>query len=242
MHGRNPVRPLDRTDGTTLDVFEIFRTIQGEGPFIGCPATFVRLWGCHLHCTFCDTDFESVNTRRTLSSLLAELAHGPELVVFTGGEPLRQNIYPICAGLLAVGKKVQIETAGSFGLGYFTPPNHDSLFLDPNFSVVVSPKVPFVDEEIAAHAIAWKYIISDSYQLDPVDGLPVTNTQTDGGTARPLARPPSTRKLSRSQIWVQPMDEQNPYRNQLNTERCVALAYLYGYRVSLQLHKILGVP
>jgi 7-carboxy-7-deazaguanine synthase len=58
VYGKNPVRKQELTEDGSLDVVDIFPTIQGEGPNAGRPAVFVRLWGCNLTCSFCDTDFE----------------------------------------------------------------------------------------------------------------------------------------------------------------------------------------
>lgn len=65
MFGQNPVEKLDQSDGSTLRVVDgkPFFTIQGEGPFSGERATFVRLWGCNLRCWFCFIG----NTRVTMS-------------------------------------------------------------------------------------------------------------------------------------------------------------------------------
>ena len=59
MHGTNPIRPPVTGDGAMLEVQHIFPTLQGEGPYAGVPAVFIRLGGCNLACTFCDTEFES---------------------------------------------------------------------------------------------------------------------------------------------------------------------------------------
>jgi len=58
MLGDNPKRPPTNGDGTSLLVKNIFKTLQGEGPHAGVPAVFIRLGGCNLACSFCDTEFE----------------------------------------------------------------------------------------------------------------------------------------------------------------------------------------
>jgi 7-carboxy-7-deazaguanine synthase len=232
MFGKNPTRKRDHGDGHSLALQgSPWKTLQGEGPYAGLPATFIRLWGCHLQCYFCDTDFESDEIRWSIDRL-REACAGVELVVLTGGEPMRQNIAELCRVLYSAKHKVQVETAGSFWIPseWFTKM--------PDF--VVSPKTPQINYHIAQSAIAWKYIVSAGSLLDPADGLPITNTQVKGSEiVHKLARPPN--KVPPSHVWVQPMDEYDPGLNKANQERCVALAYEYGYRVSLQQHKILGV-
>lgn len=58
MFGRNPKLPQEFTDGKVLKVHSIFYTIQGEGPYSGRTAVFIRLSGCNLACSFCDTEFD----------------------------------------------------------------------------------------------------------------------------------------------------------------------------------------
>lgn len=239
MFGRNPIRKRELLDGETLLLQGTpWKTIQGEGPFAGLPATFIRLWGCHLQCFFCDTDFES-DQRTWQVVALAEECSGTNLVVLTGGEPLRQNIVPLCRWLLARGHKVQVETAGSFWfLG--TAPDHLTVYSEFPVSLVVSPKTPKVHDLISVNACAWKYIISASMELGLEDGLPITNTQHPAGSRpKPLARPPAG--TAHEQVYLQPMDEYDVQKNSDNIGRCVELALKYGYRVSLQQHKILKV-
>jgi organic radical activating enzyme len=76
MFGKNATLKRELSDGQLLYVQEVFRTIQGEGPHAGLPATFVRLWGCHLKCYFCDTDFESNKQAMLLAELLAQCKDG----------------------------------------------------------------------------------------------------------------------------------------------------------------------
>lgn len=233
MFGKNPTRKRDHGDGKHLAVQgEPFSTIQGEGPFAGYPATFVRLWGCHLQCSFCDTDFESDQRMVSVESLLeSTLQHG--LVVLTGGEPMRQNIEPLVRRLLLHGKTVQIETSGNL----WVPGLEEHKMGD--LHIVVSPKTHTVDEHILQYASAWKYIISAHHTISTYDGLPLTDTQ-NSKHERHLARPPHG--VAMHNVYVQPMDEQNEEQNKWNMERCVYIAKRYGYRVSLQTHKILQVP
>ena len=59
MFGKNPIRKAIFDNADFYEVQEIFLTIQGEGPYAGTPAIFIRLGGCNLACNFCDTEFES---------------------------------------------------------------------------------------------------------------------------------------------------------------------------------------
>lgn len=232
MFGQNPTRKIDKSSGAFLYAQEVFSTIQGEGPYAGLPATFIRLWGCHLQCHFCDTDFESNQQSLHIDEAVFKAGqYGHRLVVLTGGEPLRQNIQPLCDELHEAGHLVQVETAGSF---YFQAP-----FKTRPPSVVVSPKTASVHPGLANLAQAWKYIISDEDELDPYDGLPIVDFQRTGNKA-PLAKPPQG--TPPEFVWLQPMDPQDGSGPKVNTKLCVALAKKFGYRVSIQQHKILGVP
>jgi organic radical activating enzyme len=99
-------------------VSEIFTSIQGEGPSAGTPSVFVRLQGCSVGCTWCDTRY-SWDARRgdelTLEALLCRVKDaGAQNVVVTGGEPLEHPaLVPLVAGLHAMGRRVEVETAGT---------------------------------------------------------------------------------------------------------------------------------
>jgi 7-carboxy-7-deazaguanine synthase len=110
-------------------ITEIFKSIQGEGTRAGLPCIFVRLTGCNLRCTWCDTAYAFHGGKKmTVEEVLArvdELA-GREagakatvpLVELTGGEPLLQEeIYPLAEKLLAAGYQVMIETSGERFVG-----------------------------------------------------------------------------------------------------------------------------
>lgn len=240
MFGDNPLRPRDHHhDPDRLQVQgRPFETIQGEGPFAGMPAVFIRLWGCHLHCWFCDTDFESDEQHSRIDELIRFCrASAAPLVVLTGGEPMRQNIINLCLGLLGNGKLVQIETAGSFSM----PPNRGwhKVVTNPRFHIVVSPKTPIINPELIDYIGSYKYIISTSQGVAE-DGLPFTNTQVRGGLPRKLARPPAG--FPKYDVYLQPMDEYDEAKNAANAAMCRLTAVTYGYRVSTQLHKQWGLP
>jgi 7-carboxy-7-deazaguanine synthase len=102
--------------GERLRINEIYKSIQGESTRAGEPCTFVRLTGCHLRCTYCDSEqafYEG--TWMTISDILvrvADLAVG--LVEITGGEPLLQpNCAPLAQALLDRGHTVLCETSGT---------------------------------------------------------------------------------------------------------------------------------
>jgi len=106
-------------------ITEIFKSIQGEGTRAGRPCIFVRLTGCNLRCTWCDTTYAfhggqkmSVAEAVERVEALRGSAVGGPLVELTGGEPLlQQDIYPLAERLLAAGYVVLIETSGERFIG-----------------------------------------------------------------------------------------------------------------------------
>ena len=99
-----------------MKVNEIFKSIQGEGIYIGTPMLFVRLTGCNLRCKWCDTKYAYTEGEEwKLEDLLKEIEReSMEWVCITGGEPLIQDeTYLLVDALLRKGYKVLIETNGS---------------------------------------------------------------------------------------------------------------------------------
>jgi 7-carboxy-7-deazaguanine synthase len=110
-------------------ITEIFKSIQGEGTRAGLPCIFVRLTGCNLRCTWCDTAYAfHGGTKMTVDEIMDRVEAlnlrpdgtpaGVTLVELTGGEPLLQEeIYPLAEQLLAVGYTVMVETSGERFIG-----------------------------------------------------------------------------------------------------------------------------
>src|SRR5881409_1729035 len=102
-----------------MRITEIFFSIQGESSYTGRPCVFVRLTGCPLRCTWCDTAYAfHGGTERSLESILAEVErHECRLVEITGGEPLAQSeVHGLVTALADRGHTVLIETSGALDI------------------------------------------------------------------------------------------------------------------------------
>ncbi len=133
----------------TLLVNEIYLSLQGESTFAGLPCIFIRLTGCDLRCSFCDTAYAfTEGKKQTLTDILAEVKRQAAsfgdfksqisnlklpLVELTGGEPLLQkNSLPLMQQLCDAGFTVLIETSGA----------HDVSKIDPRVHRIVDLKCP----------------------------------------------------------------------------------------------------
>lgn len=111
----------------SLVVHEIYASVQGESSWVGVPCTFVRLTGCNLRCTWCDTTqaFRG-GTRLSRGEVLARaLAFDTPLVELTGGEPLLQpGARPLLTALADAGRTVLLETSGERSIEGIDPRVH----------------------------------------------------------------------------------------------------------------------
>lgn len=124
----------------TLKISEIFFSLQGETSRAGLPTVFVRLTGCPLRCTWCDTEYSfSGGQVMTLPDILAAVAKFPtRIVCVTGGEPLAQKNCPaLLTALCDGGYDVSLETSGAL----------DVAPVDPRVSKIVDLKAPGSGEE-----------------------------------------------------------------------------------------------
>ena len=244
MFGKNPVAG-SRIASEGFRVNSVWFTIQGEGPFVGCPAIFVRLSDCNLRCFFCDTEFESGKdmTANELAVAILRLAdiNPCNFIVLTGGEPMLQPLKTLIDQPALAGFSFQIETAGTYWpIGGLVQQGTASF---ERLSIVCSPKTGNVVSplrHIESFNVYWKYIVR---ALEPVgdDGLPIMSTQVKGSPQR-LFRPINTRdRKIRSRIFVQGCDEGDTPATRANVEYAMTIALTYGYRLSLQTHKIIGL-
>jgi 7-carboxy-7-deazaguanine synthase len=127
--------PQAKTASDTLTINEIFYSIQGESTFAGQPCVFVRLTGCDLRCTYCDTEYAFYEgKRRSLDEIVAEVEKHPcRLVEVTGGEPLLQKrVHKLMSRLADDGYTVLIETSGA----------HDIALVDARVHRIMDLKCP----------------------------------------------------------------------------------------------------
>jgi organic radical activating enzyme len=224
MFGKNKILKPEIHEGFNLDVQEIFSTLQGEGFYTGHPAVFLRLGGCNLACSFCDTEFDSyqnISLEKIISEILSLAKNNAEeivrkLVVITGGEPFRQPIERLCQELIKLKFLVQIETNGTI---FRKLPREVKIVCSPKIS---NDKYHKIRPDLLSRINAFKFIISktnknysDIAELGQIKfGIPV---------------------------FVQPMDEYDEEKNQNNLQLCLKLCQNFGYILSLQTHKILKI-
>ncbi len=107
-----------------LRVNEIFHSIQGESSRAGEPCVFVRMTGCGLRCTYCDTEYAFYEGEDfEIAAIVYRVAgYGCNLVELTGGEPLEQEgVYTLIAELLGIGYDLMIETGGHVDISRVDP-------------------------------------------------------------------------------------------------------------------------
>ena len=135
-----PAPSLERS----LRITELFLSIQGESSHAGRPCSFVRLTGCPMRCTWCDSVYTFTGGERlTFENIFERLEDfGCRLVEVTGGEPLAQkNVFPFITELCDIGYEVLIETGG-----YVSTEN-----VDPRAKIILDVKCPASGEAERNH-------------------------------------------------------------------------------------------
>ncbi len=141
----------------TLIINEIFYSIQGETSRSGFPTTFVRLTGCPLRCSYCDTEYAFKNgSKMSFNEIGSEIKkNDSKYVTVTGGEPLAQkHVIPFLKYLCDMNYSVSIETSNAY----------DISAIDSRVSVILDVKTP-------ASLESDKNLISNYKKLKPIDEI-----------------------------------------------------------------------
>ena len=221
---------------TQYKINELFETIQGEGSFTGQPSIFIRLQGCPVGCSWCDTkhtwDIElsdevtkelmlaksqessqwaSLSIEQILT-LISERDYQAKHIVITGGEPCMVDLTPLCDAFDALGYSSQVETSGTF-----------EIKVSNKCWVTVSPKVnmrggyPILSSAMT-RADEIKHPIATRQHVDDLKAL--------------LAE----HNVVNTPIYLQPISQKNR-ATELAIETCIA----NNWRLSVQVHKYLGI-
>jgi 7-carboxy-7-deazaguanine synthase len=235
-------------------VSEVFESIQGEGAFAGTSMIFIRLAGCSVgkpytpeerqsmlgqqlqvyqeRChTFdnrsfpCDTDYR-VKFRATEEDIIAYFEKGgftSKCVCITGGEPLIHDLEPLLLALWAKGFAVHLETSGTKSVRSLRLLQLQAL-QDAVLWITVSPKRGWlVNRDEAVNIDEFKFLVDGELDVEELERAICLVDQTG------------------ERIWLQPINEEHTV-NQTNVQRCLELIKKYpAVRLSIQLHKILGV-
>ena len=107
--------PVDHpTDlAATYPIVEIFHSVQGEAYHAGVPHVFIRFGTCNLRCEWCDTDFMTFSSMSALDILGEVMKYDCLRIIFTGGEPMLHDLWPLHRLLKARGYNLSIETNGT---------------------------------------------------------------------------------------------------------------------------------
>lgn len=275
MFGKNQVvNPHFFDDAPTgkLKVTSIFPTIQGEGPYTGCAATFVRLSHCSLACSFCDTHFETgeflshIEILSKVRNVWTDFRkqYGPPLfygqrpfIVITGGEPLLQ---PAIAGFILTalrsGFQVQIESNGMF---YRELPPETILVISPKCNEKTRNYIQ-PSEKTLARADYLKFIISATepgYTDIPEFAyrwlikkaatggevfLSPMNCYKEEAILSMGMLPLEQRKEKEADVSFWSSDVLDMEKNKENHRYTSLLAMRLGLRVSLQTHLLMELP
>lgn len=151
-----------------LKVCEIFKSIQGESTFAGSVCSFVRLSGCNLRCTYCDTRYAfSQGEEVQIDSIIESVKkHDTRLVEITGGEPLIQQHTPdLCKEFLQLGYTVMVETNGSCDISILPAGCHRIVDVKCPYSGVSNAFLSS-NLDVLTNKDELKYVISNESDFD----------------------------------------------------------------------------
>jgi len=215
---------------------ELFETIQGEGSFTGQPSIFIRLQGCPVACSWCDTKHTwdivlsdeitqdvmltksqetsqwAAMTAEQILALVKEKGFQAKHIVITGGEPCIVDLIPLCEAFELLNYSTQVETSGTFDIK-----------VSGKCWVTVSPKInmrggyPILDSAML-RANEIKYPIATEQHVDDLKTLLKKHD------------------MDNTVIYLQPISQKKRA-----TELAIATCIANNWRLSVQVHKYLGI-
>lgn len=202
-----------------MKIAEIFTSLQGEGLTSGYPTIFVRLAGCNLSCSYCDTpagrqEGKEMSVDDVIQQVLAEK---PPCVCITGGEPLlqKEDVAEIARRLISAGKSVSIETNGTIPFDG----------LPDEVSICMDVKCPSSGETSDITLLS---------SLKPIDSVKfVVGTDEDLSYTKKII----TDHPARAEIFISPV-----YGTDYQRIATYILSNNLPARMQLQLHKFIGLP
>ncbi len=221
---------------TRYKINELFETLQGEGSFTGQPSIFLRLQGCPVGCSWCDTKHTweihpelEINTQQLLdkseeteqwsnlslddiAKVFTQQGFKAKHIVITGGEPCMVDLTALCKYFEAQGYSCQVETSGTF-----------EIRVSDDCWVTVSPKVNMRGGyDILASAMnranEIKHPVGTEQHIDDLKAL--------------LTR----FKVENKQVYLQPISQK-----QRATKLAIATCIENNWRLSVQVHKYIGI-
>jgi len=221
---------------TTYKINELFETIQGEGSFTGQPSIFLRLQGCPVGCSWCDTKHtweiqldDQVSTSNMVNkpresdhwasltieeilNVFVEQKYQAKHVVITGGEPCMEDLTPLCNALESSGYSCQVETSGTF-----------EIRVSEACWVTVSPKINMkggykILQSAMHRANEIKHPIATENHVDEIKALLAEHGVED------------------KQVFLQPISQK-----QRATELAIKTCIENNWRLSIQVHKYIGI-
>jgi len=215
------MKAVESGDSSALPVVETFHSLQGEGIHAGRSAFFIRLGGCSVGCSWCDTKQswpKEVHPLLSLEALGQEAQQaataGAAFVVITGGEPLEHNLTALCAALQPIGVPLHLETSG---VGKLTV-SFDWITLSPKPHRPPEPEVLTACDEL-------KVVVHEASDLAFAEAMAAAATQGHRGdqAAPQLLLQPGWQSAEGQQLAID-FVRSHP-----------------AWRLSLQSHKWLGV-
>ena len=198
-----------------MRVNETFVSLQGEGYFTGTPAFFLRLSGCNLRCSFCDTHHQSYKEMSEEEIVEEASRHKPRHIVITGGEPALQLTKSLIDKLHEAGFFIQVETNGTLPL----PEGIDWVTCSPKQTLSNSP------------------LKGEDIKIDELKVL----FMGDGSDPEVIISP-LLGEGSGVRLFLQPLDTGNAERNRIILRDTIAYVMQHPkWSLSLQTHKLLGI-